>query len=115
MVGWAVVLDSHLSGHKYFGDMRLGSIVSGLATPADAAMVVRAAAAFLRSRGVDLIVSNQSHTVWCRAFSRAGFLRGPSNFLFASSPQLTALLGRQHVQNCDLHLTRGDGDGPINL
>ena len=115
LLGWAVLLDSRLSGHKHFGNMRLGSIVDNFAAPADAAAVTCAAAAFLQSQGVDLIVSNQAHAAWRHGLRRAGFLRGPSNFLFASSPKLTALLRQEGVQNHDLHLNRGDGDGPINL
>jgi len=60
VLGWAVLLDSPLSDHKHFGNMRLGSIVDNFAAPGDAAAVLRTAAAFLQSQGVDLIVSNQS-------------------------------------------------------
>ena len=115
LVGWAVLLDTHLSRHRQFGNMRLGSIVSALASPADAPLVIHAATALLELRGVDLIVSNQAHAAWCRGLRRAGFLRGPSNFIFASSPQLTARLRQAGVPNHALHLNRGDGDGPINL
>lgn len=114
-IGWAVVLDSQLSGHKHFGDMRLGSIVDCFASVADAAAVVGAARQYLESRGVDLIVSNQSHIAWQRGFQQAGFLGGPSNFIFAASRELTGLLRREGVENDGLHFNRGDGDGPINL
>jgi len=40
-----------------------------------------------------------------------GFFAGPSNFLFAASKGLTAL----GVPSADLHMNRGDGDGPVNL
>ena len=114
-IGWVVVLDSQLSGHKHFGNMRLGSIVDCFASVADAAAVVGAARRYLESRGVDLIVSNQSHIAWRRGFRQAGFLGGPSNFIFAASRELTELLRREGVENDDLHFNRGDGDGPINL
>lgn len=113
--GWAVLLDTALSNHEYFGNMRLGSIVNTFASLADAAQVVRAASAFLQAQGVDLIVSNHSHAAWCGGFRRAGFLRGPSNFLFAASPQLAQLLRQQSVVHDAIHVNRGDGDGPINL
>ena len=70
---------------------------------------------YLESQGVDLIVSNQSHAAWRRGFRQAGFLRGPSNFIFASSRELTRLLRGKGVRNEDLHFNRGDGDGPNNL
>ncbi len=114
-IGWVVLLDTQCSGHKYFGDMRLGSIVNNFAAPADAARVLAAAAAFLQARGVDLMVSNQSHAAWCDGMRQAGFLGGPSNVIFAASPELAALLRRENTQNHELHFNRGDGDGPINL
>jgi hypothetical protein len=114
-IGWTVLLDSALRGHKHFGNMRLGSIVDCFASTDDTVKVVSAAREFLELRGVDLIVSNQSHAAWRRGFRQAGFLAGPSNFIFASSPKLTKLLRERGVRNDDLHLNRGDGDGPINL
>lgn len=114
-VGWAVMLNSQLHEHKHFGDMRLGSIVDGFCAAADVPGVVRAATTVLQSQGVDLIVSNQSHAAWIRGFRETGFLRGPSNFIFASSPKLTELLRQGHVQDDHIHMNRGDGDGPINL
>jgi hypothetical protein len=115
VIGWAVLLNTQLVGHKHFGDMRLGSIVDCLAYSNDAGKVACAAREFLETRGVDLIVSNQSHVAWQRGLRQAGFLRGPSNFVFASSRKLTELLGQGGVRNEQLHLNRGDGDGPINL
>jgi hypothetical protein len=114
-IGWAVLLNSPLVNHKYFGNMRLGSIVGCLAATTDTAKVVGAARMHLESHGADLIVSNHSHAAWCRGFQQAGFLRGPSNFIFAASKPLTELLQREGVHNDDLHFNRGDGDGPINL
>jgi hypothetical protein len=114
-IGWAVLLNTPLVNHKYFGNMRLGSIVGCFGSTADTAKVVRAARTFLESRGVDLIVSNHSHAAWCRGFTQAGFLCGPSNFIFAASKKLTDLLRHEGVHNGDLHFNRGDGDGPINL
>ena len=110
-VGWAVVLDTQMRGDKYFGDMRLGSIVDCLAAPADAAVVMGAAVRFLEQRGVDLIVSNQLHPAWVAALRGCGFREGPSNFIFAASKGLAEFL-RPGVE---VHVNRGDGDGPIHL
>jgi hypothetical protein len=95
--------------------MRLGSIVDCFAAAEDAPAVAQAAAAFLEHRGVDLIVSNQAHSAWCNALKNAGFLQGPSNFIFASSPKLSRLLANRNIGNGDIHINRGDGDGPDNL
>jgi hypothetical protein len=114
-IGWAVLVNARLSNHNYFGNMRLGSIVDCFAAVEDAGKVVAAARDFLATQGADLVVSNQSHAAWADGLRRAGFLRGPSNFIFASSPALTVLLRQNGVKNEDLHFNRGDGDGPINL
>lgn len=114
-VGWAVLLDTSMQGDRYFGNLRVGAIVDCLACPEDAASVIRAATAVLENRGVDLVVSNQSHFSWFTALKRAGFLPGPSNFLFAVSPALAKVLGPLEVQKTKVHLNRGDGDGPIHL
>jgi hypothetical protein len=111
--GWAVLLDTAMEGHKQFGNIRVGTIVDCLAPPEDAATVVRAATRTLEKRGVDLIVSNQLHADWCQALAGAGFRRGPSNFLFAASPALAALL--EEAEDGEFHINRGDGDGPIHL
>jgi hypothetical protein len=108
--GWAVLLDTQMSGHKQFGDMRVGTIVDCMAPPDGAGPVMRAAAAVLEEGGVDLIVSNQMHTAWSRALVDAGFRKGPSNFLLALSPELAKAAG-----SGELHFNRGDGDGPIHL
>jgi len=61
---------------------------------------------------VDLIISNQSHRAWRRALSEAGFLRGPSSWLFAPSPALAALVVAVDPRGDAVHLNRGDGDWP---
>ena len=115
LIGWAVLLVTDVAKHKQFGNMRLGSIVDVFGRPADAERIIVAAERLLRSREVDLIVSNQSYGNWCHALKRSGFLAGPSNFLLATSRKLTELLDTMRVANDKLHLNRGDGDGPINL
>lgn len=114
-IGWAVLLDSQMSGHKHFGNMRVGSIVDCLARPEDAYIVVRAATDFFERRGVDLIVSNQANGAWCRALAKNGFLRGPSNFILGLSQDLSQRIGRFEEVKGRIHMTRGNGDGPIHL
>jgi len=113
--GWAVMLDTPMSGHKHFGNMRVGSIVDCLAEPEIAGMVVRNATAFLEERGVDLIVSNQASSAWGKAFLAAGYLAGPSNFILALSPMLADRLQPLEAARDHIHMNRGDGDGPIHL
>ena len=115
VIGWAVVLDTQMQNHRYFGNMRVGSIVDCLASPENASRVTQVATRFLEARGVDLIVSNQSHSSWCSALRDSGYIRGPSNFIFAASKKLSELLGPLEVVKTEIHINRGDGDGPINL
>lgn len=109
--GWVVMLDTQMKEDPYFGNLRLGSIVDGLALPGKTGEVVREATAFLERRGVDLIVSNQAHRSWVEALEAARFRPGPSNFAFAASKALSARIGDWNL----LHMNRGDGDGPIHL
>ena len=113
--GWAVVLDTRMQDHKYFGDLRVGTIADCFAAPSDAGAIIDAATAELESRGVDLIVSNQSHAAWLGALRAAGFRDGPSNFIFAASRRLSKLLDPFEQTMPAIHMTRGDGDGPIHL
>jgi hypothetical protein len=109
--GWAVVLDTPMQANKYFGNLRVGTIADCMAKPELAAPVIRAARQYLARRGVDLIISNQSHAAWTSALRADGFLEGPSNYLFGASKPLSALAGPL----AGSHINRGDGDGPVNL
>ncbi len=115
VLGWLVLLDTSMRQNKYFGNLRVGSIVDCLALPEHAFEVTHAATRLLEQRGVDLIVSNQSHAAWSTALRRAGFLAGPSNFIFAASKELAEVLRPFDVTMPETHINRGDGDGPIHL
>lgn len=115
LVGWSVVRNTSMCGHKQFGNMHVGSLVDGLAFPGYIVDIVGGCTIFLRKKKVDLIVSNQANGIWCNALSKAGFIGGPSNFLFVASPKLSGMLGNFSEKQNSWHLNRGDGDGPINL
>jgi len=108
-LGWAVVAERRADS-KY-GSLRVGSVVDCWALTQDALAVVRAATEALERRGMDLIVTNQSHQAWCRAFHATGFLRAESNFIFAASKKLAELLQPFEEIKQRLHFTRADGDG----
>jgi hypothetical protein len=108
-IGWAVV-GQRRKDEKY-GAMRVGSIVDCWASPEDALPVLRAAADVLEQSGHDLIVSNQSHHQWGRALKQCGFSPADSNFIFAASKGLSALLQPFEKNRSLLHFTRADGDG----
>ena len=108
-IGWAVVGERRKD--RKFGDMRVGSVVDCWALPENRGATVRAAVQALERRGVDLIVTNQAHHLWCRAFATSGFLKGPSTFVMALSKKLTELLQPLQKDQPLLHITRADGDG----
>jgi hypothetical protein len=115
VAGWAVALDTQMSNNKHFGNLRVGSIVDCLAAPEDAHAIITAVTRVLQDRGVDLVIANHSHSEWGRAFNCAGFLEGPSNFIFAASPRLTEKIHLSDPNQLQIYCNRGDGDGPINL
>ena len=95
--------------------MRLGSIIDCLSLKGYERSIISKTSEMLRKKGVDLIVSNQSHIFWKRAFRMNSFINGPSNFIFASSKELSDKLTDNINLKDHIHLTRGDGDGPIHL
>ena len=114
VIGWAIIGIRRKDAK--FGEMRVGSMVDCWAKPEDAATVIRAASDALEKDNVDLIVSNQSHQAWQSALERAGFLKGPTNFIFATSKKLSELLGPSLKDDASFHVTRADGDGlPANF
>jgi hypothetical protein len=108
-IGWAVVGERRRDA-KY-GNMRVGSVVDCFALPGELFSVVCCATQTLERQEFDLILSNQSHQAWGEAFKAAGYLPGPSNFIFAASKKLAELLAPFEEVRPRMHLTRADGDG----
>lgn len=115
IVGWSISLCNKLEKHKYFGHMKLGSIVDCLSVEGYESSIINKTSNILKKKGADLIVSNQSHLFWQNAFKRNSFMNGPSNFIFASSENLSKKFKNVENEEKYIHVTRGDGDGPINL
>ncbi|MEN6407982.1 MAG: hypothetical protein ABFC77_16125 [Thermoguttaceae bacterium] len=115
VIGWAVLLNTPMAGHKQFGDMRVGTLVDCLARPDDAGDVVACARDVLESGGADLLISSQCSLAWGRALRDCGFMEGPSNLPFLASPKLAARLQPLAENAATFHFNRGDGDGPIHL
>ncbi len=115
LLGWVAITYSSFTQHKQFGAMRVGAIVDGLCTRGEEKTMVAAACILLRDLNVDLIVSNQCARSWNDALRHNGFLPGPSNFTFATSPRLKDLIGAKDPNFDRLHINRCDGDGPIHL
>jgi hypothetical protein len=79
------------------------------------AKVAQAAVQYLQSHGADMIVANMSHHRWRKAVESAGLYEGPSNYIFATSKNVTALLEPFDEKKHSVHMTRGDGVGAQNL
>jgi hypothetical protein len=109
LIGWAVVGERRHDA-KY-GNLRVGSVVDCWALPGEFLPVVHGATETLMGQGFDLILTNQSHQHWCQAFKAAGYLTGPSNFIFAASKRLAELLAPFEHNQPRMHFTRADGDG----
>lgn len=114
-LGWAACLDTPMRGNKYFGNLRVGSLIDIFAHPDDAAAVAGAAWRVLAARGVDLIVANFSHRAWQNALTANGFWRTSSNYVFAVSVPLGERLAPMETSLPDFHITRADGPGPTRL
>jgi len=114
-LGWAAVLDTRMQDDRRFGTLRVGSIVDALAAPDDAEAVVGAAFRFLRARGVDVVISNQSHPAWIAGFAAHGFEAIPNRRVFAASPELQKRMAPFEEAQRGLFLTNMDGHGPMRL
>jgi len=96
-------------------DLRVATVVDGLAAPGDATLLLAAVTGELERRGADLLISNQMHPAWDQGLRSAGFLAGPSNFIFSASQALASRLAPRDATAGRGHVNRGDGDGPIHL
>jgi hypothetical protein len=114
-IGWALVMDTRMQDDARFGDLHVGSIVDCFADPRDAGEIVSAATDFIRRRGVDVIVSNQSHPEWIRGFAENGYLTLANRRFFVASPELKRILEPFAETAGGLHLTNMDGHGPHSL
>lgn len=114
-VGWGVCFDTRMKENRYFGNMRVGSILDCVAAPGHEAETATLVDRQLGLDGCDLTLINHSHADWVNAFRRAGFSAGPSNYLLGMSKRLTAAIESAPGGESRMHITRGDGDGRVHL
>jgi hypothetical protein len=108
IVGWAVAVDTQMRDHEGLRKLRVATVLDAVALPEAAGALVSQLGRVLAAGGADLVVTNQAHECWIDAFRRAGFLGGPSSYLFAMSKRLSESVGDRRMR---IHVTRGDGDG----
>jgi hypothetical protein len=115
IVGWSAIQLTAMNKNRYFGDMRVATLLDTLAIPGWEDSMLNAVIRVASRAEADLIICNQHHRGWRRAQQRMGMLGGPSNYLLALSPQLAAALGPLAPGYERLHITRADGDGRVHL
>lgn len=109
--GWFSIIVARMRNHSYFGNLTVGTLCDIVSVDADnAAAFVELAVREARAAGCDMIVSNQLSDETQHAMKDAGFLSYTSNYLFASSKALSAV-----VNDSTAFVTRQDGDGLVNL
>jgi hypothetical protein len=106
--GWSAAYLTPMRESRYFGNLRVGTILDGLAAPEHVPALLTLTRNALRELFAQLIVINQCHEAWLRAMPRAGFLAGPSNYVAACAKAIRA-------ERRAMHITRADGDGRIHL
>lgn len=114
-IGWAVVLVTSMKNHKQFGSLRVGTLVDCFAIPNEETCVADCVTNFIQKENADIAITNQFHQSWVQAMVVNGYLQGPSNFIFGVSPEMVKLLTPLETTNHQIHMNRGDGDGPIHL
>ncbi|HMF76649.1 MAG TPA: hypothetical protein VK604_13395 [Bryobacteraceae bacterium] len=114
-LGWSASLVKRMQNSPYFGNLMVASLLDCAALPGYFGVVAALADGALGKEGADLVITNQSLTEWKDAFAAAGFRSGPSRFQVAISSELTKGLSKTPVADGAVHITRGDGDGRLNL
>jgi hypothetical protein len=115
LVGWLVLMLSHLRDHHHFGSMTVCTMLDMLAAPSDAAAVLAAGLRASRRAGADLVVLHHSDRRWNTAARRVGMLPGPTNHHLFCGPELERALPGFDERAESLYFTRGDGHGPMHL
>ena len=110
-LGWAVVGHVRRWNDPNYGTLYIGTILDSLGKPEDSTAIIQAATQGLEDRGVDLIISNQSHPSWAKALRRSGYLAVPSNYVFAVSKPLAQLLMPFPSSVSSMHMNRSCADG----
>lgn len=105
-----IVRLSTLEDHPYFGNLRVATLAEAICQPEAARGLLRATLAETHRRGAELLLGNFSAPELTAATLAEGWLPYPSNFLVAFSPRLA-----QQIGPSPYYVTRGDGDGLLNL
>jgi hypothetical protein len=114
-IGWILVTMIDMENDKFFGNLRVGTLVDGLCHPDDVQDVMNSGVNYLIDKKVDICIANWSHIAWTTASRNLGFLQGPSNYIYFVSKAGTPPLLTDECPLDQIHVNRGDGDGPVHL
>jgi hypothetical protein len=109
--GWFAMAVSDMRGSPYFGDLRVATLTDCVGSPNAIRGGCVLAVEEAKRLGADLLITNQTYAALEEACLGAGWRRGPSNFLLATSKALTQEFGQAEA----VYVTRRDGDGLVNL
>jgi hypothetical protein len=117
ILGWAVLLVTNMTNHRYFGAMTVCTIVDCLGKASDHNKIVACCLAEGRKGKADVIISNQSYAAFDKVFKDMAFMQTTSNYGLCLSPEIMDILGedKTKMNQINAHLNRGDGDGPLSL
>jgi hypothetical protein len=114
-VAWVAALNNQMHNHHHFGNMRVATVLDCATTPDEMAGTAALATQELARAGADLVVTNQSHEAWVKAFKQVGFFESKSNYILGLSKDLALSITKKADGLERVHFTRGDSDGRIHL
>jgi hypothetical protein len=113
-IGWVILLCAKMKDDKYFGNLTVGTLVDAFSNPADAELLIYKSLEYLRELNADLIIANHANVKWGRYFVKNGFIKGPSNFIFACSKGIKEFYPSD-IDFGNSFIMRGDGEGPTHF
>jgi hypothetical protein len=114
-VGWSAGLLTPMEHNGYFGNLRVGTILDGLAPPEHLEALIALSRRALADLGAELVLTNQTLPEWPERLRGLGFLAASSNYLLAISRPISAALKEAGGPAARIHVNRGDGEGRLNL
>jgi hypothetical protein len=115
VAGWSAALLTDMESSAYFGNLRVGTILDGLAPAEHLEALIALSHRALADLNADLILTNQTLPEWHARLRRLGFLPAASNYLLAVSKPISAALKQAGAAESRIHVNRGDGDGRLHL
>ena len=115
LCGWLTASVTTMKDNPDFGNLSVGTILDGLATPGNLCALVALSHRACADLGADLIITNQTSRDWQQQLRRLGFLAGPSNYVLAISKSIAAALKKITDSEFRIYVNRGDGDGRLHL